>query len=100
MDLSAKMPAQMDSTLAAKMPATMKSEAETSGDNGSNDAPVVPIVRDSAQNDQEWESINDDKPGWETQDKKTGSEWELTDRKETDIGGRPQRDPDNDGDLN
>lgn len=92
MDLSAKMPAQMDSTLAAKMPSTMKSDAPPTGGNGPMKAPEVPISRDSKQDDPEWESLNDDRPGWEATDKKTGAEWEMTERREHDLGGRTQRD--------
>lgn len=80
MNLSAKMPAQMDSSLAAKMPATIASDASPIGGGGSN--PVVAIVRDSTQNDPEWVNKDDKGAGWQTEDKKTGAEWEVTDRKE------------------
>lgn len=101
MKLSAKMPAQMDSTLAAKMADSMPSDSQKTGDGGSNDAPVTPIVRDSSPT-VEWQSLNDNKPGWEATDGEFNSKgWEVTDRKdENNEGAMPQRDPDNDGDLN
>lgn len=81
MNLSAKMPAQMDSTLAAKMPAQMASDATAIG-GGSEKPPVVQIIRDSTQNDPEWLNKDDKGADWQTEDKKLGSEWEVTDRKE------------------
>lgn len=81
MNLSAKMPAQMDPTLPAKMEATMSSDAQKLG-GGSMNPPVVAIVRDSTQTDPQWVNVPESGPRWETADKKTGNEWELTDRKE------------------
>lgn len=103
MKLSDKMPAQMNSTLAAKMPSTMESDAPAyAGEGGSDDAPVVPISRDSAQQDPQWDNLNEVGEKWNTTDKKTGKcgDWQACDRVETNVGGLPQRDPDNDGDLN
>lgn len=104
MDLSDKMPARQDSTLAAKMPAKMNSDRPGFKDEGkSDDAPVVPISRDSAPADTEWECINEQHGDmWQTSDQKTGPSdgYSLDDRKENESGGMPQRDPDNDGDLN
>lgn len=82
MDLSAKMPAQMDSSLPAKMPAVMTSEAPAIG-GGPAKAPAVPISRDSAQNDPMWENVDDKGVAWETADKKLGATWEATDRLES-----------------
>jgi len=82
MNLSAKMPAQMDSSLAAKMPATMTSDAPATG-GGSLKPQVVPISRDSTQNDPQWVNVDDKGAAWQTEDKKTGSEWEVSDRLES-----------------
>jgi hypothetical protein len=68
----------MDATLPAKVDANMPSDSQQTGGGGSN--PVVPIKRDSIPESANWECVDDNKPGWETADKKTGSEWELTDR--------------------
>lgn len=81
MNLSAKMPAQMDSTLPAKREASMPSDSQLTG-GGSMKPPSVAIVRDSQSNDPQWVNVNESGPKWETADKKTGNEWELTDRKE------------------
>jgi len=85
MKLSAKMPAQMDSTLPAKREATMPSDSQQTG-GGSMNPPVVAIVRDSKPQDNEWVNLQEKGPEWETAEKKTGSEWELTDRKEGSNG--------------
>lgn len=77
MKLSASMPAQMDSTLPAKMDANMPSDSQQTGGGGSN--PVVAIKRDS-QTSANWEAVSDSKPGWETQDKKLSTGWELDNR--------------------
>lgn len=81
MKLSARMPAQMDSTLPAKMDAEMSSDSQQTG-GGSMDAPIVPIKRDSTQNDPQWVNVDDKGAAWQTEDKKLGSRWEMTDRKE------------------
>lgn len=101
-ELSAKMPAMVDSRLPAQDPATRPSDTSNTGDGGSDDAPVVEISRDTPKPSVTWESINDNKPGWDigTAEQK-GPEWELADRRdENDENAMPQRDPDSDGDLN
>jgi hypothetical protein len=101
MKLSAKMPATMDSTLPAKMPATMPSDTQQTGDGSSDDAPQMACSQTTPKT-VKWESINDNKPGWDIgSDEQKLTTWELMDRKdENDEGAMPQRDPDNDGDLN
>jgi len=102
MKLSDKMPAQQDSTLAARMPAKMDSDAPAyKGEGGSDDPADSPIAQKSTGG-VDWQSINEKGESWQTADKKTGpgDGYSLQDRKETDTGGLPQRDPDNDGDLN
>ena len=100
--LSAKMPAQVDSTLPAKDPATRPADTQPTGDGGSDDAPITEIVNKSGPPTVHWESINDNKPGWEIgEDEQKGPKWETADRKdENDENALPQRDPDGDGDLN
>lgn len=81
--LSDSMPAQQDSQLPATFAATMESDAPPyAGEGGSPDAPVVAISRDSTQTDPLWVNNDDKGADWQTEDKKTGSEWEMTDRKE------------------
>lgn len=82
MQLSAKMPAQMDSTLPAMGPATMPSDSQVTGGGGPMTPPVVQISRDSTQTDPQWINVDDKGASWETADKKLGSTWEMTDRKE------------------
>ena len=86
MELSAKMPAQMDSTLPAKREARMPSDSQQTGGGGPMTAPVVAISRDSAPQDNQWVNLQEKGPAWETAEKKTGGEWELTDRKEGENG--------------
>ena len=103
MKLSAKMPSQMDAKLPAKMPDSMPSDSQTTGDGRSDDAPVVEISRDTKRDSRlTWESIDDQKGDWQATDAKsgTGKLWEASDDIEGPEGGLPQRDPDNDGDLN
>jgi len=100
MKLSDQMPAQMDSTLPAKMPDSMPSQAKPTAGGGSDDAPVVPIATTIPTQSQQVDNLNLVGEKWQTTDKKTGSSWEVTDRVESNKGGLPQRDPDNDGDLN
>lgn len=96
-DLSDKMPAQSPASQDSRMPSTMQSDRPPfKAEGGSDDAPQTPIDQGNPTQ-AEWESFDDDKVGWQTQDKKlaTGSGWEMTDRREdSDLGGRPQRDED------
>lgn len=80
MELSAKMPAQMDSTLPAKREASMPAGG-TPGDSGPMVAANSPISQKNSGG-VAWGAVAESGPKWETADKKTGSEWELTDRKE------------------
>lgn len=103
MKLSDKMPSQMDPMMSPRMPAQMESNAPPyAGEGGSDDPAVVPIVNQSSYGSVTCQSISQNSgPAWETADNKTGSAWMASDRKnETDKGSLPQRDPDNDGDLN
>lgn len=102
MDLSAKMPATQPATMEAKMPSQIASDAPPyAGEGGSDDAPDVETSQQSTGG-VEWQAINDNKPGWEIgNDEQKGPTWEMEDRKdENDEGAMPQRDPDDDGDLN
>ena len=101
MKLSAKMPAQRDSTLPAKAPAQMPSDSQQTGDGGSDDATPVACSQTTPKT-VKWESINDNKPGWEATDGEWNMKsWETKDRNDdADQGAMPQRDPDGDGDLN
>lgn len=91
MKLSAKMPAQMDSTLPATQDASMPSDSQMTGDNGPMNGPSTPISRESAPQEAQWENLNEVGSDWQTEDKKTGSEWELSDRVEGNKGSVPQR---------
>lgn len=86
MELSAKMPAMMDATLPAKMDDQMPSDSQMTGGGESMQAPVVAIIRDSQPNDNQWMNLQEKGPAYETADKKTGADWELTDRKEGENG--------------
>lgn len=104
MDLSAKMPAKMDSQLDARMPAKMDSDAPAfAGEGGSDDAPVVPIKNTSVDQRGQWDAVDRERGlDWQTKDRLHGpTSWEAgKDRINNGEGGLPQRDPDNDGDLN
>lgn len=104
MKLSDRMPAQQDSTLPAKMPDMIPSDAPPyAGEGGSDDAIVMEISRDTKRDSRlSWECVDDQKGDWQTTDAKsgTGKMWEASDDIEAPEGGLPQRDPDNDGDLN
>lgn len=91
--LSAKMPATMDATQAAKKPATMESDAPPVG-GGNPNPPQTPISRDSQSQDAQWVNMNEAaQKDWQTGDKKTGPSdgWSSGDRKEGEVGGYPQR---------
>ncbi len=103
MDLSIKMPASQPATMDAKMPATMKSDEPPFPDEGKSDDAPVEVCSQTTPKTVEWASINDNGGmGWDVaSDDQKGPTWELEDRKdESDEGALPQRDPDNDGDLN
>lgn len=86
MKLSAKMPAQMDSTLPAKMDDSMPSDTQKTG-GGLPNNPIVPVITKSPQNDPQWVNLQEKGPDWETADKKIGEAWEVTDREEGETNG-------------
>ena len=100
-ELSAKMPATVDSTLPARDPATREGDTQQTGDNGPANQTPESISRDTnhGSNDIEWEAIDDNKPGWEIgTDEQKGPAWEVTDRKdENDEGDSMQRPADEAG---
>lgn len=93
--LSDSMPAQQDSTLAAKMPDRMSSDAPAyAGEGGSKDAPQDPISNQSQPQDAEWQCTDRERGiSHETADRVNGEKigWETTDRNNTAEGGLPQR---------
>lgn len=86
MDLSAKMPATMDSTLPAKLDACLPSDSQKTG-GGLATNPIVPVIIQSPPSDSMWVNLQEKGPLWETVDKKTGENWEANDRKEGENNG-------------